>query len=119
MPAPTEADRDRLRLRLILEIAERLRSRVERLTRDQFVNDRDEIDLAAFRLASIAEYAHKLSPEMKARHPQVGWRPAYDMRNLIAHNYEGIVADRIWDTLGAPLRDLVGACAAELEARDP
>lgn len=101
---------------MIITIAERIRTRLSDVTRGEFLLSRDEFDLA-FRLAAIGEYANKLSPELKARHPEVRWRAAYGLRNVIAHDYDGIAPLLTWETVGAALDALVAACRIELGDR--
>lgn len=114
MPAATERDRDLLRLELIIKIGGRIRTRLEGVSRERFLSDQDELDLASFRLAAIGEYAGKLSAGLRARHPEVGWNPAYSLRNAVVHDYDGIIAERIWDALGGPLDVMLEVCRAEL-----
>ena len=38
------------------------------------------------------------------------------MRNVIAHDYAGIDANLVWETLGADLVALAAVCRAELAA---
>lgn len=109
-----EDDRDVLRLTLIVELIERVRQDVQGIGREQFLADRRIIDATAFRLGSIGEYASKLSPERKARHATVDWRRAYDMRNALFHDYDGIIPALLWTVLGAPLDEMATACRAEL-----
>ena len=72
MPAPL--DRDILRLTSILRLARMIRTEVDPLTQSQFLASRNHMDLAAYRLGSVGEYANKLSSELKDRHPDNPWR---------------------------------------------
>ena len=74
-------------------------------------------DLAAYRLGSIGEYVNKLAPELKARHPHVDWQRAYDMRNALFHDYDGVIPRLLWDAAHEPLTGTVSVCRAELEAK--
>ncbi|WP_375392527.1 DUF86 domain-containing protein [uncultured Sphingomonas sp.] len=100
----------------MLTIADRIDADMRTLTRDAFLASRNAIDLVAFRLASLGEYANKLAPDLKARHPDVDWNGAYRLRNVIAHDYDGINGALIWTTAGEPLAKMVAACRTELEA---
>jgi uncharacterized protein with HEPN domain len=48
-------------------------------------------------IMQIGEAIKSLSPELKARHPQVDWRSAIRTRDLLAHHYDRINIDIIWD----------------------
>jgi uncharacterized protein with HEPN domain len=115
MPAP--ADRDTLRLLLILEIAERTRADLQGVMEVDFHASRRHVDLAAYRLGSIGEYAGKLAPALKDRHPHIPWRKIADLRNAVFHDYEGVIGQELWRILGQPLAVLEDACRSELAAR--
>ena len=88
--------RDIDRLELILKLIEHLRRRLTAISRDDFLADQDEIDLTAFRLSVIGEATFKLDEAIKSRNGAVKWASIYGMRNIIVHDYEGIVAQRLW-----------------------
>lgn len=46
----------------------------------------------------IGEAATRLSPELKARHPNVPWRQIAGMRNAIVHAYFQIDWKEVWNT---------------------
>lgn len=62
-----------------------IRERLEGKSRhEMFADDRNELDLTSFRLLHIGENTHRLSPELKARHPQIPWSAIYQLRNVTA-----------------------------------
>lgn len=105
--------RDEDRLRVILELIAHIDRRINGVSREHFLNDQDEIDLTAYRLAIIGENCGKLAPELRARHSDIDWVGMYAMRNVIAHDYVGIDAKLVWDTIG-DLVSLAAVCRAEL-----
>jgi uncharacterized protein with HEPN domain len=111
-PSP-EADLDYLDL--IIEIVGHIKRRLGGLTLDQFANDKDEVDLTAFRISAIGETTRKLTEELKARHPELAWRSIYGMRNAIAHGYERMDPTQIWNAAVNSLDALVAVCEIELE----
>ena len=46
----------------------------------------------------LGEAAGKLSPELKAVHPEVNWRNAVGMRNVLVHDYVKIDYKELWQT---------------------
>ena len=83
-------NRDPDLLELILEMITLLDRRLRDADLQLLIEDRDALDLSAFRLAVIGEAANKLTPELRARHPQISWAAMYKMRNVIAHDYGSI-----------------------------
>ena len=112
----TPADqRDLDKLELIVELAEHIERRVGNLEWSTFLADKDEADLTAFRLLHIGESAHKLSAELKRRHPELPWVPIYRMRNILSHDYAGMETLLIWETAKLHLGPLIEMCRAEIE----
>ena len=74
-------------------------------------------DAVLRRLETLADAATRLSDELKARHPTVGWREVRGFRNIAAHAYESVDLDRVWEIVDAHLPRLKGVIDAELAGR--
>ncbi len=86
----------------------------ERFTREHTFEsfERDELHLYAVTrcLEIISEASRRLSEELKARHPGITWKDMAGAGNVYRHNYENVVALRVWDALQfalPPLRQVV------------
>lgn len=108
-------NRDPDLLELILEMITLLDRRLRDANLQLLIEDRDALDLSAFRLAVIGEAANKLTPELRARHPQISWAAMYKMRNVIAHDYGSIDPVQIWQTTQRDLEPLATVCRDELK----
>jgi uncharacterized protein with HEPN domain len=106
--------RDAARLELVLELIDHIERRLEGMSLAQFAQDRDEVDLTAYRLAAIGEATNGLSGALKQRHPEIPWDAIYGMRNIIAHEYGAVIAERVWNVTGEPLTALAEVCRHEL-----
>jgi uncharacterized protein with HEPN domain len=93
----TGADRDQLHLRLIAEAIADVQRRIGLTVQDQFLIDRDEQALTAFRLLIIGENANKLSEELRLRHPELPWHRIVAFRNIMAHEYHRADAVLVWE----------------------
>ena len=109
----TDLDRCELILEPIAHVERRLGSKSEA----EFVNDKDEIDLTAFRLSALGEPSNKLSAALRERHPSIAWRAIYAMRNIIAHDYSNLEPALIWRAATERLNDLKSVCATEVGRR--
>jgi uncharacterized protein with HEPN domain len=103
----TEEDRQRERLRYILESI----ARIEEYTAGGYEAFRTEPivqDAVLRRLETLADATSKLSDTLKARHPEIPWRQVYGFRNIAAHGYLTIQLDRVWEIieLHPPLRSV-------------
>ena len=92
--------------------------RLSRLTRVAFLADVDEIDLTAFRLSVIGETSSKLSEVLKLRNAHIDWPSIYGMRNVIVHDYDAVVPERLWAAYANDLNELAAVCRVELQGND-
>ncbi len=108
------ADRDADRLKLILTVIADIERRLDAISFEAFLDDRDERDLTSYRLSIIGEESSKLSPALKQRH-DLPWTGIYGLRNRVAHHYRSINPRLIWHTARHELNDIAAMCRAELE----
>jgi uncharacterized protein with HEPN domain len=50
-------------------------------------------------LIKAASVAEKLPDDFKAQHPEVDWAGINRMRNLVAHHYDKVNDDLLWEAL--------------------
>jgi uncharacterized protein with HEPN domain len=50
-------------------------------------------------LEIISEASRRLSPEIKARHPDIPWRKVSGSGNIYRHDYEDVVHRLVWGTV--------------------
>jgi uncharacterized protein with HEPN domain len=70
-----------------------------------FLADKAKPHALAMFFVVLGEAANKISPAMKAAHPDLAWGYATQLRNLIAHEYRRIDHEQPWEfaTLDVPL----------------
>lgn len=111
-------NQDFAKLELVLRMIAHLERRLSRLSRATFLADVDEIDLTAFRLMVIGETSAKLSDSLKLRNANIDWPNIYGMRNVIAHDYDSVVPERLWAAYADDLAELTAVCRLELQRLD-
>ena len=85
---------DKLRLQHILESAFMISRWLEDVEKDRFL--KDELQEAVIRrLEVIGEAAKNVSPELKARHPEVPWKEMSGMRDVLVHQYFGVDLEQV------------------------
>jgi uncharacterized protein with HEPN domain len=62
----------------------------------------------------ISEASRRLSNGLKTRHPEVPWREIAGAGNVYRHDYEDVVANRVWDTVQLALPTLRAVVEQEL-----
>ena len=66
--------------------------------------------LAVERLLEIVgEASRRVSDDYKADHPEVPWRDATDLRNVISHEYDKIDRDQVWAIVERQVPQLIAA----------
>lgn len=105
---------DRERLLDILEAAERIASYTEE-GRERFERDELVQVWVVHHLEILGEAARGISEELRARHPEVHWKAAVGMRDVLVHHYFGVDVDVVWATVTRDLPILVEHVRAILE----
>lgn len=50
-------------------------------------------------LEIIGEATKNLSPELRAKHPEIRWKKVAGMRDKLIHEYFGVKTERIWEAI--------------------
>lgn len=66
-------------------------------------------------ILQIGELSNHLSEEFKLQYRQIPWNAMRGIRNLMAHQYQSVDFDVIWDTSRNDILDLRSFCASYLE----
>ena len=112
----TEHD-NALYLTYIAEAAARIERSAARRGRDTLRADEELRDATIYRLQTIAESTQRLSPELKASHPEIPWGEIAGFRNRAVHAYLGIDLDIVWDIIEHELPGLARVARVELSLR--
>jgi len=82
----------------ILESIDRIEKYVKGKNKEEFLNNHEKQDAIIKRLEIIGEAVKNISPEIKKKHPEIPWKDMAGMRDILVHEYFGVVMDRVWDT---------------------
>jgi uncharacterized protein with HEPN domain len=67
-------------------------------------------------LEIVSEASRRLTPDAKARHPQIPWRGVADAGNIYRHGYHSVALDIVWKTVHDELPEIIAVCRSELDA---
>lgn len=99
--------KDEIRLRHMLEAAEKAVAFLEGRTRQDLDTD-EQLALALTRLLEIVgEAAAALSEEFRSDYPEVPWRAIVGTRNRLIHGYFDVDLDIIWNIVRQDLPGLI------------
>ena len=99
----------RIRVKDLIEAAERGRAYVDGITFEQFAADRRTADAVSYAIVVIGEAARAVPSHVVAATPEIPWPDIRGMRNRVAHDYLGVDLKVLWQTAREDLPSLVSA----------
>ncbi|MFA6047385.1 MAG: DUF86 domain-containing protein [Parcubacteria group bacterium] len=66
--------------------------------RAEFDKNRMMVSAIIRELEIIGEAANNVSSEFREAHPEIPWRDMIDMRNVLIHEYFGVIVETVWET---------------------
>ncbi len=100
-------DRDRVCLLDILRSARAIRSYVEGVSRDEFLENPQLQDSVIRRIEIMGEASGRLSPVFRDAHSEIPWARIRGMRNRMIHGYDDIDMEIVWETVERDIPSLV------------
>ena len=83
----------------ILVAARLILTYVSGKTQETFLADPQCQDAVIRRLEIIGEASRRVSPETRARFPELDWKDLIAMRNFMIHEYDEVDLTLVWDTI--------------------
>ncbi len=93
--------REALYLSDIVEAADEIAKYLSDTDETSFLTNTIRQSAVAFQLAIIGEAVANLPDDLRTRYPDVEWRAARGLRNIIVHSYFAINWTIIWETATA------------------
>jgi len=90
-------ERDRILLLKIIDEGEYLVDKVKGQELKDYVSNRDLQHIVTMALINIGGYVKSISEELKKEHNEIEWRDIAGVRDVAAHNYDGLRLDDIWE----------------------
>lgn len=81
----------------ILKHCNKVIEKTNLLTKEEYDNNEDYCDLICFHILQIGELVKHLDFSFVSTHDQVPWGDIARMRDKIAHGYESIELDKVWN----------------------
>lgn len=106
--------RDAGTLRQIVGAAHAVESFCQDTTLDEFRIDIKTWSATQYQILVIGEAAYRLSESFIAAYPEIPWRDIKDMRNVLAHAYDLVNLDIVWQTATRDIPALRAAIEAIL-----
>jgi uncharacterized protein with HEPN domain len=97
----------RLYLDDIREACERVARYTQAMDKTAFLSDAKTYDAVLRNPEVIGEAAKHLPEEIKVQHPEINWRKATGLRDVIAHAYFGLDHAILWDIVSRKVPELL------------
>lgn len=85
-----------LYLKDVLEYCDRAISGIRQITLDEFRDNLDAQDALARRLEIIGEAVKHVPDSIRNKYPEVEWRKATALRDVLAHDYVDVEIERLY-----------------------
>ncbi len=79
------------------------------MTREAFLANELVRSAVVRKIEVIGEATKRLSPEFRARHPDILWQAMAGMRDRLIHGYEKIDWERVWEVVERSAGELLVA----------
>ncbi len=99
----------------IRDACARIMRHVEGLSFEGFCADEKTLNAVLYNLVVIGEAVKKLPDSVRDRHGSVEWRKIAGMRDIVVHEYFGIVPEIVWDVACCKVPELLEQVRAILD----
>jgi uncharacterized protein with HEPN domain len=91
------ANRDSEAILDIADAAQQIQSAMQSVTLDQFKRTREKQAAILYFCIIIGKATKRISSELKSQYPDVPWREMAGLRDILAHQYDRVDTETIWD----------------------
>ena len=105
------ADKNHIILEKIVGHVDKIASYSVGLERATFLADTKAVEACVFNLLQMGELAGRLDEGFRSAHADIPWFKIRGLRNKIAHDYEGVRLEIVWDIVKDDLSVLRGQLA--------
>lgn len=102
----------------IIKYCNKINEKMNGLTRDQFDKDEDVLQIICFNILQIGELAKHFEPAFIKKYNSVPWNKIKGMRDKVAHGYDKIDVDRVWNTALYDINPLLDYCLKIIEENE-
>lgn len=99
--------RDEASLRDIYQAGKAVVAFAKDSTREVLENDNMKLSAVAYQILTLGEATTRLSTQIRADNPDIPWRGMVGMRNIMAHQYDNIDMDIMWNAISISIPEIL------------
>jgi uncharacterized protein with HEPN domain len=101
-----QEDRDKVLIAELLDTIYLIQDYLPK-TKTEFMQDTLKQDGILMRLQVVGELMRQQSEQMREKYPDLPWKQAVGLRNIIAHEYGSVDLERVWALLSSDFKIFV------------
>ena len=102
----------------LLELGNRQVQFAQGLNREQLASDVLRQSAILYQISIMGEATKRLSREFREQHPEVPWDDVAGMRDIIAHQYDRVDLDIVWQVIQRNIPELLHMITPLLPVQD-
>lgn len=83
----------------IIQSCDKISAYIEGKNKQDLEKNDQLLDAITRRLEIIGEAVKRIPPEFRDEHPEISWKRAAGMRDILIHAYDEVNLDQIWSTV--------------------
>lgn len=99
--------RDRASLLDIVNAAKRVLKFTKGLDKSALATNEEKQSAILYQIIVIGEATKRLSVEFRSQHPKVPWKDIAGMRDILAHQYDRVNLNTLWDAVQNDIPELL------------
>ncbi len=99
--------RDNASLLDIVNAAKRILHFAQRLDKSALANNEEKQSAILYQVIIVGEATKRLSAEFRSQHPEVPWKDIAGMRDILAHQYDRVNLNTLWDAIQTDIPELL------------
>jgi uncharacterized protein with HEPN domain len=100
-------NRDNASLLDMVNAAKRVLRFAEGLDKSALASDEEKQSAILYQVIVIGEATKRLSAEFRSQHPEIPWKDIAGMRDILAHQYDRVNLNTLWDAVQTDIPELL------------
>jgi uncharacterized protein with HEPN domain len=99
--------RDKAALLDIHNAAKRILLFATGLTKSNLATNEEKQSAILYQVIAVSEATKRLSNDFRNTHPDIPWKDIAGMRDILAHQYDRVNLDTLWDVIQNDIPELI------------